>query len=243
MERGATSPHVAPYVAWYWSVTWNLDGAEPHRQVTVPHVSSHLVVEDGEARLHGVPRTRFERLLEGRGRVVGARFTGGGMAALIGRPVVDGPVPASVIPGLDSAALAREVTAASTPSEAFGALDAHLSQVVPAAVDSVTELVERALEVARSQATIRRVGDLAAAVGLSVRSLQAMFSAHVGVSPGWAIRRCRIQEAALVATEGGDVDWARLAVELGYSDQAHLVREFKATVGVPPARYARGDGQ
>ncbi|QXE35316.1 helix-turn-helix domain-containing protein [Streptomyces sp. GMY02] len=35
------------------------------------------------------------------------------------------------------------------------------------------------------------------------------------------------------------VDWAELASELGYSDQAHLVRDFTATVGVPPTAYAR----
>jgi AraC-like DNA-binding protein len=35
------------------------------------------------------------------------------------------------------------------------------------------------------------------------------------------------------------VDWAAVAVELGYSDQAHLVRDFTAAVGTPPARYAR----
>ncbi|MER7773428.1 hypothetical protein ABTZ21_00270 [Streptomyces sp. NPDC096191] len=29
-----------------------------------------------------------------------------------------------------------------------------------------------------------------------------------------------------------------LAAELGYADQAHLVRDFTATVGVPPTAYA-----
>ena len=54
------------------------------------------------------------------------------------------------------------------------------------------------------------------------------------------IRRFRLHEAAAHATAGGDVDWARLAVTLGYYDQAHMVREFSATVGTAPARYAAG---
>jgi hypothetical protein len=37
------------------------------------------------------------------------------------------------------------------------------------------------------------------------------------------------------------VDWPRLAVTLGYYDQAHLVREFTATVGTAPARYAAAE--
>jgi AraC-like DNA-binding protein len=34
------------------------------------------------------------------------------------------------------------------------------------------------------------------------------------------------------------VDWAALASDLGYADQAHLTRDFTVTIGVPPARYA-----
>ena len=34
------------------------------------------------------------------------------------------------------------------------------------------------------------------------------------------------------------MDWAALASDLGYADQAHLTRDFTVTIGVPPARYA-----
>jgi AraC-like DNA-binding protein len=54
------------------------------------------------------------------------------------------------------------------------------------------------------------------------------------------IRRARLLEAARRADEGDVVDWAELALDLGYADQAHLTRDFTATIGVPPARYARG---
>jgi hypothetical protein len=66
------------------------------------------------------------------------------------------------------------------------------------------------------------------------------FADQVGLGPSWVIRRYRLHEAAAHATAGGDVDWARLAVTLGYYDQAHLVRDFTAAVGTAPARYAAG---
>jgi AraC-like DNA-binding protein len=44
--------------------------------------------------------------------------------------------------------------------------------------------------------------------------------------------------AARVAAEES-IDWADLAVELGFADQAHLIRAFTATVGTSPAAYAR----
>ena len=92
----------------------------------------------------------------------------------------------------------------------------------------------------RTDRTIRHVGDFAHAQGMTVRSLQRLFAAYVGVGPKWIILRYRIHEALEHAEASHPVDWAALAADLGYADQAHLVRDFTATVGVPPTAYARG---
>ncbi|WP_318210713.1 MULTISPECIES: helix-turn-helix domain-containing protein [unclassified Streptomyces] len=122
------------------------------------------------------------------------------------------------------------------------ALDAFLLAHGPApdpAADRAMELVD----LIRGDRTVRKVAQLVAATGLSARSLQRLFATHVGVGPKWVILRYRIHEAlerAEAAGAAGGPDWAALAVELGYSDQAHLVRDFTATIGVPPTAYARG---
>jgi AraC-like DNA-binding protein len=67
--------------------------------------------------------------------------------------------------------------------------------------------------------------------------MQRLFADYVGVSPKWVILRYRIHEALERAES--EVEWARLAADLGYSDQAHLVRDFTQTVGVSPTAYAR----
>lgn len=53
------------------------------------------------------------------------------------------------------------------------------------------------------------------------------------------IRRYRLYEVAERAARSQTVDWAALAADLGYADQAHLVRDFTAAVGEPPGTYAR----
>jgi AraC-like DNA-binding protein len=92
-------------------------------------------------------------------------------------------------------------------------------------------------------ASITRVDELAARLQTTTRRLQRLFADHVGLGPKWVINRYRIHEAAEIAAEsaarGPDVDWAQLAIDLGYSDQSHLVRDFTAAVGVPPVRYTR----
>ena len=87
---------------------------------------------------------------------------------------------------------------------------------------------------------IMRVGKLAADAGLSVRALQRLFAEYVGIGPKWVIRRYRLHEVTerLAAGTGTEIDWAALAAELGYADQAHFVRDFRAMFGESPTWYA-----
>ena len=85
---------------------------------------------------------------------------------------------------------------------------------------------------------LRRVDQLSASAGMTPRTLQRLFADYVGVSPKWVMRRARLHEAAERADSGEPVDWACLAADLGYADQAHLTRDFTVTIGVPPSRYA-----
>jgi len=85
---------------------------------------------------------------------------------------------------------------------------------------------------------LRRVDQLAASSGMTPRTLQRLFADYVGVSPKWVMRRARLHEAAERAGSGEPVDWAALASDLGYADQAHLTRDFTVTILVPPTRYA-----
>ncbi|MDX3572435.1 helix-turn-helix domain-containing protein, partial [Streptomyces sp. ID05-47C] len=117
------------------------------------------------------------------------------------------------------------------------ALDAHLLALAPQAdpqADQAMALTDRI----RTDRTIRRVADLARTEAVSVRHLQRLFAAYVGVGPKWVILRYRIHEALERAETATALDWSALAADLGYADQAHLVRDFKATVGVPPTAYA-----
>jgi AraC-like DNA-binding protein len=89
-----------------------------------------------------------------------------------------------------------------------------------------------------NDAQLLRVDELARRFEMGIRRLQRIFAEYVGASPKWVIRRYRMQDAAAKAG-AGKVAWARLAADLGYSDQAHFTRDFAANVGVAPSEYSR----
>jgi AraC-like DNA-binding protein len=75
---------------------------------------------------------------------------------------------------------------------------------------------------------------------LGKRTLQRLFNGYVGVGPKWVINRYRLHEAIERLAGDAPADWTQLALELGYFDQAHFIRDFKALVGRTPAAYVRG---
>jgi len=94
-------------------------------------------------------------------------------------------------------------------------------------------------EASRPAGGPRRVDVLAAAAGTGVRRVQRLFAEHVGVGPKVAIRQARLAEVrARLDAGAADVDWADLAAELGYADQAHLSRDVRALLGEPPTAHA-----
>jgi AraC-like DNA-binding protein len=109
-----------------------------------------------------------------------------------------------------------------------------------AAADPVVEQVAGLVGRITADPGLQRVAQLAELSGLTERRLQRLFADYVGVSPKWVMRRARLHEAALRVEADGPaaVDWAALAADLGYADQSHLTRDFTATLGVPPTRYA-----
>jgi AraC-like DNA-binding protein len=89
------------------------------------------------------------------------------------------------------------------------------------------------------ETTILKVDNLIERFNYSKRTLQRLFRQYVGVSPKWIIQRYRLHEAAEQIASGQAENWPALAVDLGYFDQAHFIRDFKAIVGQSPAEYAR----
>jgi methylphosphotriester-DNA--protein-cysteine methyltransferase len=83
------------------------------------------------------------------------------------------------------------------------------------------------------------VASAAHAAGTGVRRLERLFRQHVGLGPKTLARVARVQSVLRRVRDGRPAPWARVALDHGYADQSHLVREFADLVGTTPTAYAR----
>jgi AraC-like DNA-binding protein len=233
--RGEPGPALRGFVSHYWAATWDLRGQAPYRQLIVPFPHVHLSFGDDTApMLYGVTRGHVVRTLHGAGTVFGVAFRAGRFRPWLGAAVstlTDRARPARDVFGAALPRHERHPEAMRRAVEAF--LGGHLPPDDPAATRA-GDVVDRIV----AEPDLTRVDELAPRVGLTVRRLQRLFAEHVGVPPKWVIRRYRLNEVTQRLAAGATLDWARLATELGYADQAHLTRDFTEMVGEPPTRYA-----
>ncbi|SDA44148.1 helix-turn-helix domain-containing protein [Mesorhizobium qingshengii] len=82
-----------------------------------------------------------------------------------------------------------------------------------------------------------RISSLAERLGWSRKHLASSFSNAIGIGPKTLSRIVRFNRALGLARQQ-TVDWADVAADCGYADQAHLVREFRDLAGETPAALA-----
>jgi len=227
-RRLPADPALRRYVEHYWLIDWALP--RPYEQRVLPHPAVNLVFRgDAPGDVVGVIRGLFRTTLDGDGSICGVQFRPGGFRPFWHRPVAE-------LTGRRVALPAGRPICRGTDDDRRAALDAFLLGLGPRP-DPRADRAVGLVDALRHDPTVVRVAAFARREGLSVRALQRLFVEHVGVTPKWVLLRYRLQEA--IEQAAADVDWAALAYRLGYSDQAHLVRDFTTMIGLSPTAYAR----
>jgi AraC-like DNA-binding protein len=230
-----------PFVERFWLVSWNLRGHRPQTVETLPHPSVHLVLESGQpARLGGVHGGRFSRVLAGQGRVFGIKFRPGGFRPFWHAPMTtltDRTLSLAGAFGAPGAAFEAAIHGLDGDDARMAAAETFLRARQPS-MDGNVALIDGLVARVIADRALTRVEDLAALSGLGLRALQRLFAEYVGITPKWLIQRYRLHEALARRDTAADVEWAGVALALGYFDQAHFIRDFKRMVGTTPARYA-----
>lgn len=239
MGRYLPPPDLAPFLEHVWIVEWDLRGQPPFVQRTLPYPSVHVVFDRARSGVFGVVTGAFDYELKEAGKVCGLKFRPGAFRAFLGRPlhtISDQVLALSAVFGWDDAAAVDEVLDGAVDAAMVDAANVLLRARLPAP-DPQVERIAAILRTVEARPELTRVEALADAAGLSVRSLQQLFSDYVGVSPKWTIRRFRLHEAADRLANGAALDLSALALDLGYVDQAHFTSDFRRLVGQAPGQY------
>ena len=131
--------------------------------------------------------------------------------------------------------LRRELSLCRTPAEALDVVEDTLRAPEPFDRNAFTRC-EAAVQQLAAEPT-RPVTDIARGLGVSHGHLDRQFTEQVGLSPRTLARILRMRRLLEEIDVHGSVGWADKAAELGWSDQAHLIRDFKRHTGVTPSEY------
>jgi AraC-like DNA-binding protein len=98
----------------------------------------------------------------------------------------------------------------------------------------------RAAEMLYASHGQQQVSEIAETVGLSTRQLERLFLRQVGISPKALAKMIRFETAHNKIWLEPERNLTELAYELGYADQGHFSRDFRAYAHVSPQTFGKG---
>ena len=247
IARFAPRPDLADVVRRFWLPVWDLPAGAVSVQRVLQYPVCLLVVTAEYAVLVGPSLGLSSQRLSGSGWAMGTMLQPAAGELLLGGPVTavtDRRVGLAQVPGLDGDGLTRQVRRAMTADPhraeaqrvAVQATEQALAGLVP--LDEEGLLVNAIVDHVERDPEVQRVSQVCAKFSLTERTLQRMLARRIGLTPKWLVQRRRLHEAAQRLAGAPRPELARVAAELGYADQAHFGRDFRAATGLTPGQFA-----
>lgn len=100
--------------------------------------------------------------------------------------------------------------------------------------------VAQAARLLRQRRGTGSIQELAEMTGLSLRQFQRRFQQLTGLNPKHYARICRVAHAVHLKELVPNASWTAIALDCGYSDQSHFIRDFKALTDTLPRKFLGG---
>ena len=229
---------LAQLVEQFWLVKWDLE--LPHTQQNLPDPNFNLYFDGLELWLTGPVSKAYRYKMSNRGRIYGVKFNIGVLLPHLKSPIayyIDKEVPVQQAIRHDLTALKSSLKNSKTDAQVIDRFHHYLLPLTSPTSGALSK-VQSILTAIKTEnrAQTMNVESLAEQNNMSVRSLQRQFHTYVGLTPKWLLRKYRLHQvmSRMDLTEKKII---QLAVELDYSDQSHLVRDFKDMLGFTPEQY------
>jgi AraC-like DNA-binding protein len=171
--------------------------------------------------------------------IIGVHFKPGGAFPFLGLPagvLADTHVDLETLWGPSAGRLRERLSEARSSAERFQLLqEALLSRLCHGVEQHYA--VSAALEMFGKNQAGPRVREAAKYLGLSQRRFIQVFKAEVGMTPKLFSRIQRFQQTRTFIQQNPPPNWTSLALDRGYFDQSHFIREFLEFSGLSPTDY------
>lgn len=254
MHLLAPRPALRPFLGQLW-VSTSHDMPAGRREHVLPTGQMHMVFRlDGPALrvfadaddahgstiaapvLGGARSSFYVKEVAGPVVSVGVQLLPGAAQALFGvsaAELVERHTPLPELWGASAESLLQQLAGESDPRRQLVLLDAFLAARLPA----TPVLHPRVAQALAACAQGTRVDDMVAQSGYSHRAFIGLFRQATGMSPKRYLRLLRFQAVLSAMRDNPAASLSALAHGAGYSDQAHMTREFTECAGVTPSRY------
>lgn len=247
------------WVACFWTLTSEPDdtGVSSSQRVLpdgFPELIVHLgapyerrqrgrVVQDPSAFVFGQLDEPIELSSNQPVLAVGARLKPTALAevaACAGRKLTGRAVALDALWGRRGLALERRLRAVGDVETALELLAQELTALRSRRESShKRQLVEHAVRWIQHNQGRSPIQQLIRHLGYSRRHIERLFGEHLGVSPKRYARLQRFQAIQRAALATPDPDWQTLAIDAGYADQPHMIRELRQFSGQSPSAFVR----
>jgi len=189
------------------------------------------------------PRTRAKfKSATGLTRTVTLRFKPGWSVPLLGvatSELTDRLVPLEDVWGPAGHAFCEELLAARSRADVMDRVARAITRRAAQPFETASgQLARRAVRLLEGGEV--RVESVADRLGVTARHLRRAFTENIGIGPKEFARTVRLQHAVRMAATS--CDWARIAADAGYYDQAHLIADFRQLVGLTPGAFFKRAG-
>ncbi|OGT82319.1 MAG: hypothetical protein A3J35_06165 [Gammaproteobacteria bacterium RIFCSPLOWO2_02_FULL_52_10] len=238
LARILPSKELSFYVEQFWIVRWDLRNKKPHLQENIPHPCVHLVLEKNKSRIVGIVTRKYSYCLQDAGKIFGIKFRPGGFYPFLNSAVAEFTDSNLSMHDVfdDCENFINTVLDENADEAMVNYAEKFLCSKLPAQKDNNIEKINNIIAKIETDRCITKVDNIVTISGINKRTLQRLFYKYVGVSPKWVIKKYRLQEV-LEKFENGNVDVQDMIYELGYFDQSHFIRDFKAFIGKSPHMY------
>jgi AraC-like DNA-binding protein len=138
--------------------------------------------------------------------------------------------------GASARDLREQLLAADNPAARFAILSQFLLARLarPREPHPAVSFALAAFQVGRARPSISEVSER---LGLDPKRFIRLFHEEVGLTPKRFCRVIRFQEVLRLIEQGQPIEWADLALDCGYFDQAHFIHDFQGFCGLTPQAY------